>query len=109
MTTTQRASDLARRAFLSDLGPYDAPAELSLMKGRSRVVRFEPGVDQGFIGDAVCTIGAFDGIHRAHRFLFATTVGEAMRRRAKSVIVTFDPDPDELFCPRSQVRKLLNN
>lgn len=109
MTTTKLARDLARRAFLTDLGPYDAPTGLSLMKGASRVVRFERGRDQGFIGDAVCTIGAFDGIHRAHRFLFATTVGDALRRRAKSVIVTFDPDPDELFCPRSGVRKLLNN
>lgn len=109
MTTNLRAHDLARRAFLSDVGPYDAPAGLSLMKGPSSVVRLDSDAGSGFIGEAVCTIGAFDGVHRAHRFLFASTVADAMRRRARSVIVTFDPDPDELFCPRDKVRKLLDN
>jgi riboflavin kinase/FMN adenylyltransferase len=96
--------DLARRAFLLDAGDEASP-----FSARSQLVRLGQERDFGCLGDAVCTIGAFDGVHRGHRFLFARTVADAKRRGMLSAIVTFDPDPDELFLPGSQVYKLLNN
>jgi riboflavin kinase/FMN adenylyltransferase len=100
--------DLARRAFLID-APDDAAAALSPLAARARLVRLGPGAPTAHIGDAVCTIGAFDGVHRGHRFLFARTRDDAARRGLPSVVLTFDPDPDELFLPASRVHKLLNN
>ena len=102
--------ELARRAFLRDIDPDTAPVHRSPFEapGRSRLIDLSEG-EVPFVGDAVCTIGAFDGVHRGHRFLFSATVADARRRGLPSVIMTFDPDPDELFLPRERVRKLLNN
>ncbi|MEE8717096.1 MAG: riboflavin biosynthesis protein RibF [Coriobacteriales bacterium] len=113
--TGEQAQALARSAFLRQVAPAiggaatgDAPTELSA------VVRLdpEPGLYRPVepaIGDAVCALGAFDGIHRGHRFLFAQTVGDARAHGVRSAIVTFDPDPDEIFKPVARQRKILSN
>lgn len=103
--------ELARRAFLCEIDPDTAPVHRSPFEapGRSRLIDLSSPAQAPFIGDAVCTIGAFDGVHRGHRFLFSATVADARRRGLPSVIMTFDPDPDELFLPRERVHKLLNN
>lgn len=99
--------DLARRTFLREVPP-DPCTMRGFGRPDSRLIR--PGSDPvGFIGDAVCTIGAFDGVHRGHRYLFSATIRDARRRGVPSVILTFDPDPDELFLPSARVHKLLNN
>lgn len=61
------------------------------------------------LGDAVCSVGAFDGVHAGHVYLIDQMVQDARRRGLPSVVVTFDVDPDEVFLPREQVRKILNN
>lgn len=99
---------IARRAFLRDVEPDTLPGTRSPMMPPTRVLRLDGG-DVPHIGEAVCTIGAFDGVHRGHRFLFASVVADARRRGLPSVIVTFDPDPDELFLPTDRVHKLLDN
>ena len=116
MTTTNDTSpiDLARSAFLALPGVDDAQARASAF---SQVIRLNVGADgvvrvegiAGRIGEAACSIGAFDGVHQGHRFLFAHVVDDARTRGIASAIVTFDPDPDELFLPRERVRKLLSN
>lgn len=65
-----------------------------------------PGNDRPL---AVCAIGAFDGVHSAHRFLIRQVVEEARSRAVQSVLVTFDPDPDEIFRPLAQQRKIMDN
>ncbi len=100
--------ELARRAFLRDVDADTVVTPRSPLAPASRLIELGKG-DAPYIGEAVCTIGAFDGIHRGHRFLFSRTVLDARRRGLPSVIMTFDPDPDELFLPFSKIFKLLNN
>lgn len=54
----------------------------------------------------VCAIGVFDGVHRGHQALLEALINDASARGVKPVVVTFDRDPDELFCPE-KVQKLL--
>lgn len=103
------ARELARRAFLREVDPETVSVPASPLAPETTLVELKNDPSPAFIGDAVCTIGAFDGVHRGHRFLFSATVADARRRGIPSVIVTFDPDPDELFLPRERVFKLLNN
>jgi riboflavin kinase/FMN adenylyltransferase len=48
---------------------------------------------------AVAAIGAFDGVHRGHQALLRSVVGRADERGARSVCVTFDPDPERVLRP----------
>lgn len=73
----------------------------------TKIVHYTQGMEN--IGDAVCAIGAFDGVHTGHCFLIKSMVADASLRGCTSVIVTFDIDPDELFKESSQIRKLLSN
>ena len=59
-------------------------------------------------GACVCAIGVFDGVHLGHQALLAALINDGAARGAAPVVVTFDRDPDELFCPE-RVHKLLTN
>ena len=48
---------------------------------------------------AVVTIGVFDGVHRAHQHLVRSAVELAHRLRGRSVVITFDPDPQTVLDP----------
>lgn len=74
---------------------------------RAKVVPWRP--DAGFIGDAVCAIGAFDGVHVGHRFLISEMIRAARQLGVAAVVVTFDVDPDELLSSHPAPRKLLIN
>ncbi|MBI3325029.1 MAG: bifunctional riboflavin kinase/FAD synthetase [Candidatus Omnitrophica bacterium] len=63
-----------------------------------QVVRGLPNrVDSG--RGSVVTIGMFDGVHVGHQRLIYRAVGLARRKRARSVVVTFDPDPRQALDP----------
>lgn len=56
---------------------------------------------------SVVTVGTFDGVHAGHRVLVRKVVEAASARKARSVIVTFDPHPREILNPgRSGIRLL---
>ena len=55
-----------------------------------------------------CAFGVFDGVHAGHRYLLAQARETAGRSGGKSVALTFDIDPDELFHP-DRLKKLLAN
>lgn len=62
------------------------------------------------LGPAVLSIGVFDGVHLGHRALLAATCERAAKRGARPVVVTFERDPDELFCrDGASFGKLLSN
>jgi len=48
----------------------------------------------------VLTIGAFDGVHRGHAFLFRQLGEQARARGGASAAITFDPDPGEVITGR---------
>jgi riboflavin kinase/FMN adenylyltransferase len=56
---------------------------------------------------SVVTLGNFDGIHLGHQALVGQTVEEARRRRAASVVVTFDPHPLKVLAPGRAPRLIL--
>lgn len=57
--------------------------------------------------NTVVTVGTFDGVHRGHRALMETLVSKARERKARSVVVTFDPHPREIINPGKGGIKLL--
>jgi riboflavin kinase/FMN adenylyltransferase len=73
----------------------------------AKIVTYSPQMPD--IGDCVCAVGVFDGVHQGHQYLIGQAVAEARRRGMSSMVVTFDIDPDELFLSRERIRKLLSN
>ena len=49
------------------------------------------------LGAASIAIGVFDGVHRGHRELIDAVVRDARAHGCRTVVVTFDPDPDVVY------------
>lgn len=64
--------------------------------------------DYALLKDASCAFGVFDGVHRGHRFLIEKACAAARKDKTRSVILTFDCDPDELFSS-AHFKKLMSN
>lgn len=52
-------------------------------------------------GASVVTIGVFDGVHRGHQRIVARAAAAAAELSLPTVVVTFDPHPDEIVRPGS--------
>ena len=52
-------------------------------------------------GESVCSIGFFDGVHCGHQCLIRQVRDEALRRGARSLLITFDRHPRSVFAPDS--------
>lgn len=52
-----------------------------------------------FFPRAVVTIGAFDGVHLAHRAILRRIIRRARRLQGTSLLVTFDPHPLQVLRP----------
>jgi riboflavin kinase/FMN adenylyltransferase len=50
---------------------------------------------------AVVTVGVFDGVHVAHQRVIRTAVRLARRLQGTSVVITFDPDPQQVLDRRA--------
>ncbi|MFC5753481.1 bifunctional riboflavin kinase/FAD synthetase [Actinomadura rugatobispora] len=50
-------------------------------------------------GRSVVTIGVFDGVHRGHQRIVRAAAELARERGLRSVVITFDPHPDEVVRP----------
>jgi riboflavin kinase/FMN adenylyltransferase len=51
------------------------------------------------IGPAVLTMGVFDGVHLGHRAMLEATGEGAQQRGSSSVVLVFDPHPEEVLRP----------
>lgn len=58
------------------------------------------------LGPIAVTLGVFDGVHRGHRHLLAATAAAAAKAGASSAALVFDPHPEEVLRPGSQVPRL---
>jgi len=57
-------------------------------------------------GPTMASVGNFDGVHRAHRFVLSEIVKRAKARKAKSMAVTFEPHPTRILRPDSNFKLL---
>lgn len=58
--------------------------------------------------NSVVAIGIFDGVHRGHIKIIKKAVSAAMRMKAKSVVITFDPHPLKLINPQRPVPAIMS-
>ena len=68
----------------------------------------EGGFDHRFFAGSSCAFGVFDGVHRGHRFLIDQARETARTSGGKSIALTFDIDPDEVF-HADRLKKLMAN
>ena len=54
----------------------------------------------------VLTIGNFDGVHLGHRRVIAALVEQAKSLQCESVVLVFEPQPQELFSPETAPARL---
>jgi riboflavin kinase/FMN adenylyltransferase len=59
--------------------------------------------------DVVATLGAFDGLHRAHQALLRQVVERARYLGVASLCVTFDPHPDIVLYPERHLTHLTDS
>lgn len=67
--------------------------------------------DRKLLAGASCAFGVFDGLHLGHRYLIEQAVASAHAADdtcRRSIILTFDTDPDEMFHPH-RLKKLMRN
>lgn len=65
------------------------------------------GFDQAFeLQRPVAAVGSFDGVHLGHCRILQYLVSCAQTRNAQSVVVTFDPHPQQLLRPNSDFRTI---
>lgn len=63
--------------------------------------------ETGDVIDSVCTIGSYDGIHRAHQKIIHEVINRAKLLEMRSVVITFDPHPKEIVkSPKGPVELL---
>lgn len=55
---------------------------------------------------AAIAIGNFDGCHRGHQTVFANATDNAKSANSKSILLTFEPHPQDLFAPEPQMFRL---
>lgn len=58
--------------------------------------------------DTILAIGIFDGVHIGHRKIICAAVREAKRKKAKSIIVTFDPHPLKVLKPHIPIPSIMS-
>jgi riboflavin kinase/FMN adenylyltransferase len=60
--------------------------------------RFLSAADKGLLKNGcVATIGNFDGVHLAHQALLKRMVSLAREKKVPSIVITFEPHPNEFF------------
>ncbi len=74
----------------------------------AEIIRLTKAPERGLFLGASCAFGVFDGVHKGHRYLIDSARKTATDSQGKSVALTFDIDPDEMFRPE-RLKKLMTN
>ena len=72
------------------------------------IFKADDSFDRSLFKGASCSFGVFDGVHCGHRFLLSCAQQTAAENGGKSIALTFDIDPDEMF-NADRLRKLMSN
>lgn len=64
--------------------------------------------DFSLFNGSSCAFGVFDGLHKGHRYLLDSAIASARDNGTRSIAITFDIDPDEVFHP-DRLKKLMRN
>jgi riboflavin kinase/FMN adenylyltransferase len=65
---------------------------MEIIRGLHNLKTLQPG--------CVATIGNFDGVHCGHQHILRQLVDKAYSYQLPSVVITFEPQPQEFFAPR---------
>lgn len=71
------------------------------------IVYVDEAFNKNMFAGASCAFGVFDGYHEGHRFL-VDCAKSTSEKGARSIVITFDIDPDEVFHPQ-RLKKLSRN
>lgn len=74
----------------------------------AQIFKMDENFDHGFFKGTSCTFGVFDGVHVGHRYLMQCAQDTNTVPGGKSVAITFDTDPDEMF-HNDRLKKLMRN
>lgn len=74
----------------------------------AKVCNVDEHFDFALLEGASCAFGVFDGVHKGHRFIIEEAKKAAREGGGRSVVLTFDKDPDELF-HADRLKKLMSN
>jgi len=72
----------------------------------SDIVLWKPGMRP--LGPCVVAIGVFDGVHLGHQALVRDAVAVADSKHVRSIVLTFDRDPDQVVSPATAMPQLLD-
>jgi riboflavin kinase / FMN adenylyltransferase len=85
-------------------GSVVTPGGLGTTAGVATVVR--DLAELAGSGPYAVTIGRFDGVHRGHRHLIDQAVASARQQGWRSLAITFEPHPEQIFRPDQPVTRL---
>lgn len=74
----------------------------------AQIYSSQEALEAGILNGSACAFGVFDGVHRGHKYIINFAREAASALGAKSVVLTFDIDPDEMF-RASSLKKLMSN
>ena len=57
--------------------------------------------------NTVVTIGNFDGLHLGHQKLIAALKKSSEKLKIPSVLITFEPHPQEFFSPHRSISRIM--
>jgi riboflavin kinase/FMN adenylyltransferase len=73
-----------------------------------KLIRHPSVLQPIFTKGSAVTIGNFDGVHLGHQQILQALIEQAKQRQLPSVLVTFEPSPQEYFSPQSAPARLTN-
>ena len=74
----------------------------------AKLYKANESFDHSLFKNSSCAFGVFDGVHLGHQYLLNCAQKTAQYNGGKSIALTFDIDPDEIFHPE-RLRKLMSN
>lgn len=74
----------------------------------AKLYKVNESFDHSLFKHSSCAFGVFDGVHLGHQYLLSCAKKTAQYNGGKSIALTFDIDPDEIFHP-NRLRKLMSN